>query len=318
MNARAFIGIALASIFLACPAMASSALQLHGVPATKAQRSASIPPALPGSPARELDGNSGTSSEGLALLLWCMSALADGNFRDAQKACSRAIKLDRWSPAPYKLRGASYLFQKRFEQARVDFSYAVRLDPSDSENHAGYAEALRGQGKYREAIAQFSLAIRLAPNDPRMWNARCWTRGAFARQLPEGLADCNTALRLAPGQPDILDSRGLVYLRMGRLDDATRDFSAALHRRPNLATALYGRGIARLKRGDVKGAQADVLQARAADPNVDDIFFWKPLLSQRCLTGIVRDHGWKCRLPKPPVHIFPKGARTAAVHHRGT
>jgi Flp pilus assembly protein TadD len=258
-----------------------------------------------------MDRDSGMSSDGLALLLWCMSALADGNFRDAQKACSRAIKLDRWNPAPYKLRGASYLFQKRFEQARVDFAYAVGLDPTDPENHAGYAEALRGQGKYRDAIAQFSVAIRLAPTDARMWNARCWTRGAFARELPEGLFDCNTALRLAPGQPDILDSRGLVYLRMGRLDDATRDFGAALRRRPNLATALYGRGVARLKRGDAKGAQADVLRARAADPNVDDIFFWKPLLSLRCLTGIVSDHGWKCRLPKPPMHKIPKGARTA-------
>jgi hypothetical protein len=98
---------------------------------------------------------------------------------------------------------------------------------------------------------------------------------------------------------------------MGRLDDATRDFGAALRRRPNLATALYGRGVARLKRGDAKGAQADVLRARAADPNVDDIFFWKPLLSLRCLTGIVSDHGWKCRLPKPPMHKIPKGARTA-------
>ena len=228
MKARTIIAIALTGVFLVHPGMASSVTPSSPRPATTAGRSASIPPALPGSPARELDGNSGTSSEGLALLLWCMSALADGNFRDAQKACSRAIKLDRWNPAPYKLRGASYLFQKRFEQARVDFAYAVRLDPSDSENHAGYAEALRGQGKYREAIAQFSAAIRLAPNDPRMWNARCWTRGAFARRLPEGLADCNTALRLAPGQPDILDSRGLVYLRMGRLDGETEVSSSSI------------------------------------------------------------------------------------------
>jgi tetratricopeptide (TPR) repeat protein len=242
-----------------------------------------------------------------------MSALADGNFRDAQKACGRAIKLDRWNPAPYKLRGASYLFEKRYEQARVDFAEATRLDPTDAENHAGYAEAFRGQGKYRDAIAQFSAAIVLAPNDPRMWNARCWTRGAFARELPAGLSDCNRALRLAPEQADVLDSRGLIYLRMGKLDDAARDFSAALRRRPSLATALYGRGVARLKRGDVKGAQADVLGARVADPNVDDNFFWSPLLSLHCLTGIVRDHGWKCRPPKAPARKSPNTARMAVT-----
>lgn len=309
MKRGIFIATALAGVLLAGPVIASSTLRAP----TRPERSASIPPGITISPSRELNGDRAGASEQLGLLLWCMSALADGNFRDAQKACGRAIKLDRWDPAPYKLRGASYLFEKRYEQARNDFADATRLDPADPENHAGYAEAFRGQGKYRDAIAQFSVAIRLAPNDPRMWNARCWTRAAFAQELPAGLSDCNRALRLAPQQPDILDSRGLIYLRMGRLEDATRDFSAALRRRPNLATALYGRGIARLKRGDAKGAQADVLQARKADPNVDDIFFWSPLLSQHCLTGIVSDHGWKCRPAKRPVRKTPNTARTAAT-----
>jgi len=311
MKWEIFTSAVLAVGLAACPAVASSALQGRPQPPRKVERSASVPPGITISPSRELGEDRAGSTEQLGLLLWCMSALADGNFRDAQKACGRAVKLDRWNPAPYKLRGASYLFEKRYEQARNDFAAATRLDPTDPENHAGYAEALRGQGKYRAAIAQFSTAIRLAPNDPRMWNARCWTRGAFARELREGLADCNKALRLAPGQPDILDSRGLVYLRLGKLDNAMHDFGAALRKRPNLATALYGRGIARVKRGDWKGAQADVLRARATDPNVDDIFFWSPLLSQRCLTGIVSDHGWKCRPAKAPLRKSP-GARTAA------
>ncbi|HSM96885.1 MAG TPA: tetratricopeptide repeat protein [Rhizomicrobium sp.] len=312
MKSGALIVVLLAGTLLAAPALASAARQASPHATMKPERSASVPPGLAGSPSRQM-GEDNDGHEQLGLLIWCMSALADGNFRDAQKACGRAIKLDRWNPAPYKLRGASYLLEKRYEQARVDFADATRLDPTDAENHAGYAEAFRGQGKYREAIAEFSVAIRLAPNDPRMWNARCWTRGAFARDLAEGLSDCNRALRLAPGQSDVLDSRGLVYLRMGKLDNAARDFSAALRKRPNLATALYGRGVARMKHGDVKGAQADILAARRVDPNVDDIFFWRPLLSQRCLTGIVSDHGWKCRPFKPRVKKAPGAARTAAA-----
>lgn len=313
MQYKIFIAATLASALLGQSSMASPASQSTLPRAPVTHRSASLPPGLAVSPSKELGQGRGMAAKELGFLLWCMSGLAVGNFRDAQKACGRAIKLDRWNPAAYKLRGASYLFEKRFEQARVDFADAVRLDPTDPESHAGYAEALRGEGKYRPAIAQFSVAIKLAPDDPRLWNARCWTRGAFARELPQGLSDCNMALRLSPGQPDVLDSRGLIYLRMGKLDDAARDFSAALRKQPNLATALYSRGVARLKRGDITGAQSDVLHAREADPNVDDIYFWKPLLSQRCLTGIVSDHGWKCRPPKKPVHKIPGTARTAGV-----
>lgn len=250
----------------------------------------------------------------LALVLGCMISLGNGDLGDVQKQCTAAIKLDDRDPAPRKLRGASYLFQKRFEQARLDFQEASRLDPTDAENHAGYGEALRGQGKYVQAISQFDIAIRLASSDPRMWNARCWTRGAFGRDLSRGLADCNAALRLAPGHADILDSRGLINLRLGKLKFAERDFNASLRKRPDLATALYGRGIAKLRRGDARGAQKDILAARVIDQNVDDIFFWQPLISQKCLTGIVQDHGWRCR---PPKHTLSKTAppisRTAAA-----
>jgi len=276
--------------------------------------SAALKPGEKVLPTRQLGGSEHSSTDELALVLECMISLANGEFKDGQKQCTAAIRLDDRDPAPHKLRGASYLFQKRFEQARIDFKEASRLDPTDAENYAGYGEALRGQGKYEEAIHQFSLAVKLAPFDVRMWNARCWTRGSFGRELEKGLSDCNAALALAPGEANILDSRGLIYLRLGILKLAERDFTASLRKRPNLATALYGRGIAKLRRGDTRGAQRDILSARTIDQNVDDTFFWQPLISQKCLTGIVQDHGWRCRPSKrSPSKKTPPISRTAAT-----
>lgn len=289
----------LLSGMLACLLAGTAAAQMpHTAAKDDGGRSASLKPGDATSPANRFGAGAHSPTEELFYVLACMASLGGGNLADAQKQCTQAIKLDSRDPAPYKLRGASYLFQSRFEQARVDFERAVRLDPADAENYAGYGEALRGQGKYAEAISQFDAAIRVAPSDPRMWNARCWTRGAFGRELGKGLSDCNVALRFAPDQASILDSRGLIYLRMGKLSLAERDFSASIRRSPGLATALYGRGIARLRHGDTKGAQQDILQARQIDQKIDDIFFWKPLISQQCLTGIVRDHGWRCRPSK--------------------
>lgn len=292
------------------------ACALSGTAIAADSRSAALRPADKALPTQQLGLDGYSPTDELAFVLGCMISLGNGDLGDAQKQCALAIKLDDRDPAPHKLRGASYLFQKRFEQARLDFKEASRLDPADAENHAGFAEALRGQGQYAEAISQFDIAINLARSDPRMWNARCWTRGAFGKDLNKGLLDCNTALRLAPGQADILDSRGLIYLRLGNLKLATRDFSASLRQRPRLATALYGRGIAKLRRGDTRGAQHDILAARTIDQNVDDIFFWQPLISQKCLTGIVQDRGWRCRPSNrpPKKKTFPI-SRTAAAKH---
>lgn len=303
----ALIACSLAGTALAAPVVQKRQVSTHA-------RSAALKPEDKTLPAQQLGLSEHAPTDEIAFVLGCMIFLGNRSLGEAQKQCTAAIKLDDGDPAPYKLRGASYLFQKRFEQARLDFKNASRLDPTDAENHAGFGEALRGQGKYDEAIAQFDIAVKLAQSDPRMWNARCWTRATFNRDLGKGLFDCNTALRLSPGQPDILDSRGLIYLRLGKLELAERNFSASLRQRPSLATALYGRGIAKLRRGDSRGAQRDILAARTIDQNVDDVFFWKPLISQKCLTGIVQDHGWRCRPSKrAPRKASPPASRTAAA-----
>jgi len=285
-------------------------------------QSASLHPGGNRQPLDQIRGNARSPVGELGAALSCMVLLGNGALSAAQQQCAYAMKLDSGDPAPYKLRAISYLMQKRFEQARVDFKEAVKLDPSDAESRAGYAEALRAQGRFAEAISNFATAIRLAPNDPRMWNARCWTRGSFDRELPKALVDCDTALRLAPGEPDILDSRGLVYLRMGKFNLAERDFSAALKRQPELATALYGRGIVRLRRGYLSAAQIDILGARELDPIVDDNFFWRPLISQQCLTRIVMDSGLRCQPSKrhPSVRQKPSAnSKTAMMaNHIGT
>jgi tetratricopeptide (TPR) repeat protein len=73
---------------------------------------------------------------------------------------------------------------------------------------------------------------------------------------------------MKPDDADILDSRGFVFLRLGRLERAIADYDAVLKQRPKLASALYGRGLARIGRGDRAGGQEDVTAARAVDPDV--------------------------------------------------
>lgn len=97
-------------------------------------------------------------------------------------------------------------------------------------------------------------------------NERCWARAVANVELDLALADCNEGLRLRPSSAATLDSRALVYLRLGQTDDALKDYEAALSISPKAAASLYGRGIAKLRLGDVEGAKADLFLAETLKP----------------------------------------------------
>jgi tetratricopeptide (TPR) repeat protein len=104
-----------------------------------------------------------------------------------------------------------------------------------------------------------------------VWNGRCWTR-TIVGELLAALADCNEALRLKPDVAATLDSRGLIYLKMGQWDSAIDDYNSALRVNPKLASSRYGRGLAKLKKGNTSGGNADIAAAKAIEANIVDDF----------------------------------------------
>src|SRR5262245_53715976 len=85
----------------------------------------------------------------------------------------------------------------------------------------------RGLGNFRRAIDDQSEALRIRPNYAPAWNSRCWARGTGGIELEEALIDCNEAIKLSPGYFHYHNSRGLILLRLGRIDDAILDFTSA-------------------------------------------------------------------------------------------
>jgi tetratricopeptide (TPR) repeat protein len=86
--------------------------------------------------------------------------------------------------------------------------------------------------------------------------------------LESALADCNAALAKAPDVAGYLDSRGLVLLRLGRLDDAIVDYNRALAKSPNMPSSLFGRAVAWARKGDRAKSESDAAAAAKIDPDV--------------------------------------------------
>ena len=102
----------------------------------------------------------------------------------------------------------------------------------------------------------------------RALSARCLARAILGQDLDKALADQDAALREQPGDPAILDNRGLVHLKRAEFDQGVADFQAVLKLQPNNPWALYGRGWARLKKGQKDDGDADIKAATAIAPKL--------------------------------------------------
>ena len=76
------------------------------------------------------------------------------------------------------------------------------------------------------------------------------------------------ALAKAPHATGYLDSRGLILLRLGRLDDAIADYNWALAKNPNMPSSLFGRAIAWARKDDRAKFESDAAAAAKSDPDI--------------------------------------------------
>jgi len=95
---------------------------------------------------------------------------------------------------------------------------------------------------------------------------RCRARGMMNQELDKALADCNRAIRERADTPFFLDSRGLVYLRMGNFARSIADYDAVLKLQPRNPWALYVRGVAKVRKGAKDEGESDIAASRAIAP----------------------------------------------------
>jgi tetratricopeptide (TPR) repeat protein len=125
---------------------------------------------------------------------------------------------------------------------------------------------------WEKRIAAADELVQLAPNNARELGIRCLVRAAAARDLQLALVDCNEALQLDPDDYNVLGNRGLVYLRLGRFDEAIADYDASLKRAPKNSLALFGRGIAKQRLGQTVQSSVDIAAAKAIDSDIAEVF----------------------------------------------
>lgn len=189
------------------------------------------------------------------------------------KALADAIEANRIDPSDDAALGRLATARAdRGEKAVALELIQERIDQGDK-NKASYlsfkADLQMQFGDKDGAIETIDSAIGLKPADAGLLNARCWLKGLGNIALDTALKDCTKAIALSDNSAGVLDSRAMIYFRMGRMDEALADLDSALAIVPDMAASLYMRGVIRRHSGKTQEGDRDLAAARTLSPQID-------------------------------------------------
>jgi tetratricopeptide (TPR) repeat protein len=191
----------------------------------------------------------------------------------AMEDLDRALKFKPDDVPALMMRAGMRLDRHDTAAARTDLDTAAHAAAKEADQRLAIAGLYEAADAFDRAVAQYDLWIANHREDSRQadaLNGRCWTRALWGQRLDQALADCDAALRKRPKSGEMLDSRGLVQLRLGNLDKAIADYDASLALRPATGWSLYGRGLARIRKGLKAEGEADLAAAIAVQPNLPE------------------------------------------------
>ena len=171
-----------------------------------------------------------------------------------------------------RLLSATHLSQHRFRDALEVARRARDLRPHDAWNYGVIGDALVELGEYDEAFESFDKMMSLRPS------AAAYARVAYARELQGNLHGALQAMELAREATTAHDPEaqawysaqvGELYLRMGKLEEADREYRRATFVFADHPFAMIGRGKVASGRGHRQEALTLYLEQLKRTPTLD-------------------------------------------------
>lgn len=128
-----------------------------------------------------------------------------------------------------------------FDRVGVWLAEAIRQDKGAKRPTLPFylANVRNFQGQYGEAEALYRQVVAADPKNAAALNNLAWLIAINGGKPEEALTLINRSIGLAGEVPDLLDTRGVVYLAQGRPDRAAVDLGKALSLAPSGATQFH-------------------------------------------------------------------------------
>jgi tetratricopeptide (TPR) repeat protein len=225
--------------------------------------------------------------------------VSKANLADALADFNNTLKINPKDPVAYDNRAIVLNLMGRREEAIVDSTSAIKFDPQDMVAYSNRATLYLAENRLDLVIADLTVVIRAAPdNGMALYNrGTAYERtgepdkaledyrraahllpsfapvsAALGRLLKEknpddGLNELSAAIRLDPRSP-ALRSRAILYLSLGRLDQALQDFNQVIVNGGSDSVAYLDRGVANEKLGNLEKAVRDYTRSIELAPSV--------------------------------------------------
>ena len=194
-------------------------------------------------------------------------SIAESNRRQAINDFEMAIRLNQNYSEAFGNRGLAYYGAKNFSAAIKDFSRAIQLEPTISQNYVYRAQCYRQTDK-NLALNDFNKAVELESGASYVF----FNRGSFFEQdlkdFSKALEDYTRAIELERREstlPIYFNNRGSVYQKMKLYGKAIDDYTRAIEiserleqKNPLLAWIYRKRGECYQILGDNTRSQADL------------------------------------------------------------
>lgn len=208
-------------------------------------------------PAETKPSASGNAREHLALGRTFLSA---GRINEAIGELSLAASLDPRLSEAHSLLGLAYDRKGMHDRAKDSYDRAVKTDPEDAQTLNNLGFSLYQNGNYRAAVDKLKRAAKLAPSDERILNNL-----ALAQMRLGKTDDAYKNFARAGGELTGRLNTAAMLERLGRDEEAIKQYEAARRVQPNSVVAL--RRLADLYRRTGHSNEAQAAETAAIGGN---------------------------------------------------
>jgi tetratricopeptide (TPR) repeat protein len=148
------------------------------------------------------------------------------SLESSREACNHAVELDGRLSEAHICLGDLHNRTGRYEEAVGEFRLALATEPTSDDAYRGLAYALEQLRKPQDAEMTYREAIRLRP---AYWASYGWLASFLFRQgrYREAAEQYTFALSLSRDNVRLLQSRGAIYVLMGRYEEGIADLERA-------------------------------------------------------------------------------------------
>lgn len=192
---------------------------------------------------------------------------ANRNYRKAIDYYTQAVRLNAIDQESYNNRANIYMDMNKFDSALIDYREAIRIKPDYYVALDNIGAMYARRSMYDSALFYFTRAIQNKPDYKPVYNNRAIVY-LNTNRFQEAIKDWQTYLIYDRDNPDILNSIGECYRKLGQNQDALKYINMAIAIERN-AYFFLNRSYTYKNLNNIEAARNDAITAKNAGLGLD-------------------------------------------------